>query len=105
VAPPLLRITANAPIQQLRIGARTIVLPDPAAELEVPLADRERAGTFQLGAVASGGRRTAATIQPWQQSATLHFAPAPSRRARRPAAGSAPAQPDDRLVDSPYGAP
>jgi hypothetical protein len=108
LAQRVLRITADRPIAQLRIGERNIALAEPVANIEVPVSD---AGIVDLRAIAKDGTAVDVVLQPGQSELTLTFPNAPlphsvpPRRARPPVGTSPAPTPKDEgpgLADSPY---
>jgi hypothetical protein len=103
----VLEITADAPIAQLELDARNILIPQAVKKLEVPLGD---AVPEKLVALTEDGRRVEIALSPELRRIELDFpdaaAPAssPRRPVPRPPAPSPAPPPDDGLAESPYGA-
>jgi eukaryotic-like serine/threonine-protein kinase len=100
----VLRISANSPVAQLKLGDRNIVLPDPATKAEVPLGDGE---ATMLVAIAADGRRAEVPLAEGQRAVAVVFQAAPAASATSSAAPPRPiprpGPKDDGLADSPYG--
>lgn len=98
-----LHVEANAPIAQLNLDKRSIVLPDAATSIEIPL-DVEQSAPLEVVAIAKDGRRAVVHWDGGEARVVIAFgAPsAPVRKGtrRKPKAKTAD---DDGLADSPYG--
>jgi serine/threonine-protein kinase len=97
-----LEVSANAPIAQLRIGSRNIVLGEPVTKLEVLLKDDERDVALTLTAITRDGRKVEHELKPGERSADLSFGgrvrrPPPPGTGKKPPPKSGPG-----LADSPY---
>jgi hypothetical protein len=100
----VLRLAADAPIAQVHVGDRSIVLPDPVRRVEIPLADAERGTALSIRAVSDDGRRAEATLVANALQLTLSFGdPAPKLAPRRRVGPAKPPPDDDGLAASPYG--
>ena len=114
--PSALRISADAPMAQVRVGGRVLTLAAPVEQATVELLDGERDRVLSLEAVAADGRRAHGEASSSAPEVALRFAdaaavaakpagpPPAARPARRPAAptATASAATGRPLLPSPY---
>lgn len=104
----ILRVLADSPVAQLRLGDRDIVLAEPVNSPEIALSADERGRALTLRAIARDGRRTELQLEPDQREVRVTF-PAPAPAAVPPPAVRRPIRPEPTsgpgLADSPYGQP
>jgi serine/threonine-protein kinase len=102
----VLYIEANAPIAQLELDARTIVVPEASRRIEVPIGDR---WPERVSAISSDGRKLELPVPPGAERVQVDFPPPgsspPGKRAQPVQRGKRRGDSGPGLADSPYGAP
>jgi serine/threonine-protein kinase len=88
----VIRVTSDAPLARLAVGARTIAVAPGATEIAVALEAGELSKPLRMEGRTATGRRAAVVVAPAARSAELHFGAPPvstrSRSAERPLARS-----------------
>jgi serine/threonine-protein kinase len=94
-----LMVRSDLPMTGLKIGPRQVGLAAPTKEMELLLAEAERAASFELTATAQDGRRATAKVGATQRVVDLNF-PAKTWSPQPPKTTSK--QPPPGLAPTPY---
>lgn len=94
-----LDVTANEPINSIRIGKRAVVLADPSSELTLHLTTEEQKGPLVVEATARDGRKASGVAEAGETTLALRFPP--RRMTTKPRATGPVDEPSD-LEASPY---
>jgi eukaryotic-like serine/threonine-protein kinase len=104
-----LRITANEPVAQVKLGARSIAFAEPSAEIEIELTEAERESTLVLVAISIDKQRIAIDVDTRTGRAEITFGPATARTPAPKKPWPAPVKPpkpkgaEPGIVSDPYG--
>jgi eukaryotic-like serine/threonine-protein kinase len=102
VAPTSLRVRADAPVAQIHVGKRSVALPDPRADFEVPLTAEERGAPLSITFVAADRRRVSVQVGASDEEVSVLF---PRAAGRRPAPRARKEKTGPDIVADPYGGP